>query len=320
MLRQPSKVYLRGSIFNNTMKNLTPQQLKEVEDKLDILLYKTPSLNKSREKFCQTLANTIGADYRDDKEAALQEYKIALMKAIIYVLYHKPNRQILNDPIQTRKLFSQFTYNYMKQILNENKRPKDINEVVIEDNPFVIAQKQIINILNNNNIHHTIITHHNKIIINGNMGVINLKTAKKIGKIKREFAAYNVLITADNHKIEIINAQKDQHKLIKTKLKVFGKIHEINLDNNNDHNVNDDLDVTRSNIEHKIIQKHTKNDTPFDVDALRNIMPKHLIDVFNIIMNESYINKNKIAKILNISTKEVNNRLQQIKYYYYALK
>jgi hypothetical protein len=295
--------------------------MNEVEQHIERLL-KTPSLTKSREKFCQTLANTIGADYREDKQAALQEYKIALMKAVIYVLYHKPNRQVLEDPIQTRKLFSQITYNYMKQILNENKIPKDINEINIEGEPYEIAYKQIENMLEKEGIFHVADMMNDKdgYIIEGDIGIINLKTAMKIGKMKEKYSKIGVDIQADIERIEIIKRKSAPD--IATKLKTASRIRVMNFEYDSE----EESGINRYNIEYEINRKRKpRNDNSFDPTQMRNMMPSHLVDVFDIIldspkeMGESP-NKNQIAKHLDISVNEVNKRLNQLKFYYLASK
>ena len=318
MSRQMPELYLRGAIFNETMKNLSDNQIKEVEKKIDILL-KTPSLTKSREKFCQTLAVTIGADYREDKNAALQEYKIALMKAIIYVMYHKPNMQVFDDPIQTRKLFSQFTYNYMKQILNENKIPKSIYERHIEGEPFSVAYQQIMILLEEEGIFHMSEFDENKFIIEGDIGIIKLSTARKIGKIKNKFSKMGVEISADIERIEIV--KRKSSPLVRTKIRSSSKIHVINFENENKDEEND---LNRNSIEFEISErKARKEGSTFDPTHMRQMLPSHLTELFDIIIDSpEYMgdepNKNDIAKHLDITVNEVNKRLNQMKYYYYC--
>jgi len=312
MSRQMPELYLRGAIFNETMKNLTQEQMDEVEKKMEILL-KTPSLTKSREKFCQTLAVTIGADYREDKNAALQEYKIALMKATIYVMYHKPNMQVFDDPVQTRKLFSQFTYSYMKQILNENKIPKSINDKHIEGEPFCVAHRQIMILLQEEGIFHTDNHHEDKFIIEGDIGIINLRTAKKIGKIKEKYGKMGVKISADIDRIEI--TKEKSHPSVKTKIRTASRIRTMNFEHENE----DEEKSNRYNLEYEISEKNKEEDT-FDPNHMRQMLPDHLAELFDIIVDTpgGMPNKNKIANDLDISINEVNNRLNQMKYYYYC--
>jgi len=316
MSRQMPELYLRGAIFNETMKNLSQKQMNDVEGKINILL-KTPSLTKSREKFCQTLAVTIGADYREDKNAALQEYKIALMKAVIYVMYHKPNMQVFDDPIQTRKLFSQFTYNYMKQILNENKIPKSVCDKHIEGDPFYVAYEQIISLLEEEKILYTSEFDENKYIIDGDIGIISLRTARKIGKIKEKYAKMGVIMSADIGCIEI--EKKKSSPSVKMRIRSASRIHVVNFE----HEANDESDLNRNNIEFEISKRKNVGGSDFDPSYMRQMLPNHLMDLFDVITDSpeglsEEPNKNEIAKHLGITINEVNKRLNQMKYYYYC--
>jgi len=316
MSRQMPELYLRGAIFNETMKNLSQKQMDAVEEKINILL-KTPSLSKSRAKFCQTLAVTIGADYREDKNAALQEYKIALMKAIIYVMYYKPNMQVFDDPIQTRKLFSQFTYSYMKQILNENKIPKSVYNRHIKGEPFSVAHEQIMILLEEEGIFHTSDNIDNKFVIEGDIGIVSLRTAKKIGKIKEKYGKMGVVISANIDQIEI--EKKKSAPSIKTKIRSASRIHTVNFEHEKEDNGNE---LNRHSIEFDISIKRKERST-FDPTYMRNMLPNHLTELFDVIMDSpkglsEEPNKNEIARHLDITINEVNKRLDQMKYYYYC--
>jgi hypothetical protein len=321
MSRQMPELYLRGAIFNETMKNLSQKQIDTVEAKIEILM-KTPSLTKSREKFCQTLAGTIGADYREDKNAALQEYNIALMKAVIYVLYHKPNHQVFDDPIQTRKLFSQFTYNYMKQILNENKIPKSVYDRHIEDEPYVVAYEQVMNILDKEGVFHVGEFHDESFIIEGDIGIISMSVAKKIGKLRDSYVKMGVNITANIQQIEIKKLKSAPN--VRARLRSDSRIHVVTFEHETDKTDNDSSQ-NRYNIEYEISQKRHKKPSGFDPSQMRNMLPDHLTEIFDIIIDTpdelgKEPNKNEIAKCLKISINEVNRRLHQMKYYYYAAK
>lgn len=315
MSRQMPELYLRGAIFNETMKKLKKEQLIEVEETVERLM-KTSSLTKSREKFCQTLANTIGADYREDKNAALQEYRIALMKAVVYVLFHKPNRQILEDPVQTRKMFSQFTYNYMKQILNENKIPSSIYEKHVEDQPYVIVYEQITHMLENEGVFHVCEFESNKFIIEGDIGIISLKTAKKIGKLKEKYKSMGVSINANIDKIEIVKKRSSPTASVKIRKNTRIKVASFDDDNKEDN----DNKSSKYSLEFEVSQRQ-KKEPSFDSNYMRSILPVELTELYDIIMlSTKDLNKSELADKLKLSTNEVNKRLEKLKTYYYATK
>ena len=203
-LRQMPELFLRGSVANQTMKNLLPEQKLEVNRVTEFVI-NHPSLIPNKSEFIKQLGRTIGGDYREDHKVAELEYQVAIWRGVVYLLYHcsysyicgncksstyltqrnKPSPMdqrypvcpscrcvkttdaggdvvfmsheafqnsilalpenaampkcespilpipgvkkvgnpdlILGDPVQLNKFFSEFIWNYFRQILNENK-------------------------------------------------------------------------------------------------------------------------------------------------------------------------------------------------------
>lgn len=88
IIRQMPKLYLRGSLSNVTMKNLTADEVKFC-DEMTERIANHDSMKKHRYKVMKVLGETIGADYRDDRNIAEQEYKIAIWRAVVNLFYHK---------------------------------------------------------------------------------------------------------------------------------------------------------------------------------------------------------------------------------------
>jgi DNA-directed RNA polymerase subunit RPC12/RpoP len=88
IVRQMPKIYVRGSIANITMKNLSPTDKANI-DALVARLFKHEKLQSSKSSFVRALRNTIGADYKDDIEAALAEFQIPIWNAVVQLLCHK---------------------------------------------------------------------------------------------------------------------------------------------------------------------------------------------------------------------------------------
>ncbi len=86
-LRQLPQLYLRGSIANETIKHLPPKERQHVHD-LTISLASSPLLAGHRQEFLTKLGQTIGGDYRDDITTAEAEFKIAIWRGLVYLLYH----------------------------------------------------------------------------------------------------------------------------------------------------------------------------------------------------------------------------------------
>lgn len=86
-LRQLPQLYLRGSIANETMKNLSPDEQTEISN-LVVKLTKLPLLAGHKQEFITQLGKTIGGDYHEDPSTALAEYQVAIWRGLVYLKYH----------------------------------------------------------------------------------------------------------------------------------------------------------------------------------------------------------------------------------------
>jgi hypothetical protein len=120
-----AKLYLRGSLCNQTLKGLSSTELGEIEKIVDMVMI-DPNLQQCRVEFCNVLARTIRNDYTN-REAGEQEYMLAIMKAAVAAKHgyagNPPSDTAITDPIQRKKWFQTFAFNYLRQILRENKLP-----------------------------------------------------------------------------------------------------------------------------------------------------------------------------------------------------
>ena len=86
-VRQMSEVFLRGSLANVTMKNLTDEQQRKINELLPQIC-DHPALAGHKHEFIYRLGTTIACDYRSDSSQALEEYQIAIWRALVHLLYH----------------------------------------------------------------------------------------------------------------------------------------------------------------------------------------------------------------------------------------
>lgn len=86
-VRQLSECFLRGSLANVTMKNLTVEQQERI-DELMVTIGENEVLAGHRQEFLHVLASTIAADYHDSINAAQEEFQIAVWRGIVHLLYH----------------------------------------------------------------------------------------------------------------------------------------------------------------------------------------------------------------------------------------
>lgn len=87
-VRQMAELYLRGSLANVTMKNLTEDEVRFAES-LTEEIANHPGMKKHRFKVKRIFADTIKADYRSDPDSAEQEYRIAVWRGVVNLFFHK---------------------------------------------------------------------------------------------------------------------------------------------------------------------------------------------------------------------------------------
>jgi ribosomal protein L33 len=94
-VRQMAELYLRGSLANITMANLTPAERAFVEERVDFIS-KHPEMKRHLERLGRELGNTIKGDYKDQKggkngegAAVLEEFHIAIWRGVVDLCFHR---------------------------------------------------------------------------------------------------------------------------------------------------------------------------------------------------------------------------------------
>ena len=122
---QVAKLYLRGSLCNQTLKGLNEQERTEIEEIINKIMV-DPDLQQCRIEFCNALAWTIRNEY-EDRSFGEQDYRVAIMKAAVAAIHgyagKPPALEAITDPKQRKKWFQTWAFNYLRQILRENKLP-----------------------------------------------------------------------------------------------------------------------------------------------------------------------------------------------------
>jgi len=311
-------LYLRGSLMNVTAKQLTKEQLDEVEKTINIV-WNDPDLQGHKYAFCEALRTTIKGEYLN-RECAEQEARVAIWRACVSVLYHdqniKPNDKIkiVSDPIQRGKYFKTWLFNYLRQILRENKIPA-IKSMPIEVGPAsqvaALAVKSLIE-FKGEDVEILPITNGYK-LININQNLWPLALSFDIIKLLQKYEQYNLNIKNDNNSIEITGSEDQQY--IAGRLVKSVRVSEQSLDSDSGED-----DSLRYTLEHKICQSIDRKQIIVEgeeLKMLRDRIPDNILPVFEIIMNtppefvEKFGNKepgkNQIAKFLNKSPKEIDD-------------
>jgi len=88
LLRQLPELLIRGSIANVTMASLSDAERRKAGEITEQII-NHPEMQAKRHAFARELAATIGADYRDDRLIADNEYAIAIWRGVVGIIYHK---------------------------------------------------------------------------------------------------------------------------------------------------------------------------------------------------------------------------------------
>lgn len=219
-MSQLAKLYIRGSLVNSTAKNLTKQQKTQVEN-LMAQVWADPELDSTKTEFCSILKRTICNEY-EDKEHAMAEIQITFWRTAVDILFHSPSKdeksleyqkwldrklEVTTNPIIRRKYFKTCAYNYMRQILNENKIPMCKISKTVSGTSDKVAIELICFYLDNNpsKIDYFISKNDQGLTtFNVDQSEIPLKTLKKLNTVKQDMKENGVEININQDSI-IIN-------------------------------------------------------------------------------------------------------------------
>ena len=362
MSNQLARLFLRGSLMNETAKLLTKDELREVDGLMKVA-WDDPNIQGQKMEFCMALGRTIGNEYKDI-DVGKQDCQITFWKAALMVLFHEskqctnracnkhftttksklekctacghdlvikwsPKPQIAADPIKRKKFFQSVMFNYLRQILRENK-PPSIKEVRTEEGAASdIATKAIqatlSKIKNYNSDLEVVDMDHN--ILRCETGLLPLKTVQKLLDIKQEFEAHGVQINLDWNSINIISIlevpQTISYQIVE---KVYTKYTSLDSGSTSD----DTENSHRDHCEHKAMAKAEPiiagNE---NLELLRQRLPNDTQKLFDIIIDtpQDYIEKfgtdklhrANLATYLGKDIKEIDAMRENIKLHCLAM-
>lgn len=87
IVTQLPELYLRGSLANETMAHLTPEEQDKASQVMDHVV-NHPEMQKHMRRYIRDMSTTIGGDYRD-REAAEQDYYVIIWRGVVMLYYHK---------------------------------------------------------------------------------------------------------------------------------------------------------------------------------------------------------------------------------------
>lgn len=210
---QMPKLFLRGSFVNDTIKNLTEDQQNEVAEIIDSIK-DDPILQPTRYQFKNALRYTIKGDYLID-EAADQEYIVALWKAVVAAKFgwgeHGPSEETITNKHQRKKFFQTWVFNYLRQILNENRRSYIIDKSIVAKPTFDAAKTEVTNIVSKNKI---VTDNPKEFVIKAELFMLPMKKIQELLKCKVKYISKNVEITILDDKVKINDKGSRGHEMV----------------------------------------------------------------------------------------------------------
>lgn len=203
MASQVAKLFIRGRLVNETAKNLTEEQKIKAMELME-KAWNDPNLQNPKYEFCMALARTIGNEYKN-LDYGMQEIWITFWRAAVDALYHNPKPKVVEDAKIRKKHFQTWMFNYLRQILLENKIPRTYIKKEL-DGPANLVAKDYIKLLLDNNlkVHYTIDDVQDSITFNVNTTVIPVDVLEKVWGLRDEVEPYDVVVKTSDDKIEIL--------------------------------------------------------------------------------------------------------------------
>lgn len=287
MTNQLARLFLRGSLMNETAKLLSKDEMVAVEALMKEA-WEDPNIQSQKTEFYMALARTIGNEYKN-MDVGKQDALITFWKAALLVLFHEskqctnkschrhyvttktkvdkctkcggelvikwsPKPQIAHDPLKRKKFFQAVMFNYLRQIFRENK-PTAIKETRTEEGSAPDVALNLIKVIlgRSKDIQYEIQTiDMDQHIVACETGLIPLKALKQIIELKHDLEQHGTQITLDWKTINISSVMEIP-PTISCKIidKVYAKFTSL------DSGSNDDTEDGgfRDHYEYKVVSK-----------------------------------------------------------------
>jgi len=293
-----------------------PEDRKEEVEVIITKVMEDHNLQQCQREFCNALARTIKNEYVD-RDVGLVDYQIAVLKSILAAKIDAENpSDIFNDSIQRKKWVQTFVFNYLRQILRENKKALHTKiykrYVPLEDHILNTILKAIK--IDTIRLDHQPTEDGYKISIN--TFLLSTKTISMLNETRTMyFNDVEIIISPDKINIRRIGEQK----FVKEKSNEQTPVGEQSFDQDDDGEMN-----ARDLLEAKVTRKE-KSMEMNTIDRLKRRVPEHALPVLSIYLEDDrpqqYIDefglgKPKIvhiSKFLGLSSKEVKRVLSVIK-------
>lgn len=306
-------LYLRGSL-KRTMRDVDPATKIEVEEIIN-MVSNDPQLQACKIQFKNALRYTIGGDYKSDPTSAEQEFTIAVWRAAVAAKCgwgkHPASQQTIVDKIQRKKFFQTWVFNYLRQILLENRPAIQKVEVFENVSTYENAKSEVIQSLDG---HQRIVKEYSagecEIVVNTDL--LSTTVISKVNSLKELYSGKNIDIISSPEKILIISifeiAKKDLITLLNPRIN-------YNSDMKFDISANlNSLPTETINNLDKLLNKYfTKlgvklTDKSIEIDNSEHVLVSKKIIRSNRVVaksvNKDDDNENSIPEIADMNTEE----------------
>lgn len=312
--RQMPALYLRGSLCNKTMVNLTDNEQLVVSDIVEELV-NDPLLQPTRIEFRNVLKHTIKGDYTNI-DAADQEFQVALWRAAVAAKFgwgsHEPCEETLSDKKQRKKFFQTWVFNYMRQILQENKRNFIKTAKSVIKPTWEAVQHELNEIFGSNNMS----LGEKECEFHIDLFELSKSKIKDLHSIKDKYSSRGVVFNITDDSIKIINSHAIGQEMIETQVPTMINIISTNQNNNND---NEDKPMDIEAID------YSEFEDPDIIDTFTQSLSKNAQKVMKIIVSppKDYIEKygekpikRYIAEYYGFTPKQLKNIWTELKLNY----
>lgn len=315
---QMPQLYLRGKLVNETIRNLSEDERKIVEQVV-IDLTDDPLLQPSRYQFKNALKFTIRGDYASDDATADQEFQIALWRAVVAALHgwgeHGPSEETITDEFQRKKFFQTWVFNYLRQILAENKRSYFKHTSIVAKPTYEAAKEEIIKAYGK--IGKVKTDNPGKYcVIAGSLFLLPMVKINDILELKQKYFNKQVMIDISDDQVRVADSGSMGYEMIETSVPTLINVTSTSPSNDDESKAPEIADMKACGFS--------------DPDTIE-IMYQNLSDdgqrVMNIIINapDDYIEmygekpvKRYIQEYLKLSPKQVKDAWSELKLNYAA--
>lgn len=235
------------------------------------------------------------------------------------IIKSKPNPTLVYGNIERKKMFQSFLFNYLRQILNENKIPTQPEKINMRAPASSIANSLIIDAMRQSreDIQFDNESQDDVKIIKTDPDLLPLDIIDTINKVQKRFKKHGVTIKFGSDHVSIIPAENDP--VIDYAITNKRHIKEISIHKTTDDDDNDSTDHISFLMYDDADNETMNSDT---VKVIRERCPDECQEIMDIIMNTptdyvdkfgNRIAKSYLAKYLGVSLGEINRRFDIIK-------